>query len=85
MQPSINSYMEQLRSERISRELHLKQIARAHEIASMFAEYRGASECPSPLPTAGDIHTLPGVRGTLLDGTDEEFAALESYIVSRLP
>jgi hypothetical protein len=85
MQPSINSYMEQLRSERISKELYLKQIARAREITIMLAEYRGASECPCPLPTAGDIHTLPGVRDTLLDGTDEEFAALKSDIVSRLP
>ena len=84
MQPSINSYMEQLRSERISKELYLKQMARAHEITSMLAEYRSASECPSPVPSAGDIHTLPCVRGTLLDGTEGEFAALKSDIVSRL-
>jgi hypothetical protein len=51
----------------------------------MLVAYRDASECPCPLPSAGDIHTLPGVRDTLLDGTDEEFAALKSDIVSRLP
>ena len=84
MQPSINSYMEQLRSERTSRELHSKRRPR-HAITIMLVEYRGASGCPSPLPTAGDIHTLPGVRGTLLDGTDKEFAALKSDTVSRIP
>jgi len=51
----------------------------------MLAGYRGASEFPLPLPSAGDIHVLPSVRDTLLDGTDEEFAALKSDTVSRLP
>jgi len=51
----------------------------------MLAEYRGASGSSSPLPSAGDIRVLPGVRDTLLDGTDEEFAALISDTVSRLP
>ena len=51
----------------------------------MLAEYRGASQCPCPLPSTGDITTLPGVRDTFLDGTDEEFAALISDTTSRLP
>jgi hypothetical protein len=60
-------------------------MARARQITSMLVAYRDASECPCPLPSAGDIHTLPGVRDTLLDGTDEEFATLKLDIVSRLP
>ena len=51
----------------------------------MIAEYRGASKFPFSLPSVGDIHTLPGVRDTLWDGTDEEFATLKSDIASRLP
>ena len=51
----------------------------------MLAEYRGASGSLRPLPSAGDIHTLPGVRDTLLDGSDEEFAAFISDTASRLP
>ena len=77
--------MERLRSHRISNESHLKRMARAHDISSVLAEYRNALESPRSLPSAGDIHTLPGVRDILLDGTDEEFAALKSDIVSRLP
>ena len=60
-------------------------MARARDIDDMLAEYRGASESPRPLPSSGDVHTLPGVRDTLLDGTDEEFAALLSDTASRLP
>jgi len=77
--------MEQLRSSRINKELRLKRIARAREISSMLTEYRAASEYPPQLPSIGDIYTLPGVQNTVLDGTDEEFAALKSDIVSRLP
>lgn len=77
--------MERLRSHRISNESYLKRMARAHDISSVLAEYRNALESPRSLPSAGDIHTLPGVRDILLDGTDEEFAALKSDIVSRLP
>lgn len=77
--------MEQLRSRRVSTELHLKRTARGREITDILDEYRGASESPRPLPLAGDIHDLPGVRDTLMDGTDEEFATLKSDIVSRLP
>lgn len=51
----------------------------------MLAEYRGASGSSCPLPSAGDIRALPGVRDTLLDGTDEEFAAIISDTASRLP
>lgn len=77
--------MGRLRSDRILRELQSKRIARGKEIDSMLAEYRGASGSSCPLPSAGDIRALPDVRDTLLDGTDEEFAAIISDTKSRLP
>ena len=83
IQPSVNSYMEQLRSDRISREWNLKRTTRAREVTSMLTAYRNDSACP--VPSAGDIYALRSVRATLLDGTDEEFATLKSDIVSRLP